>query len=894
MNKKINISKWFSDNLIYIVSFLIPVIDMILVYRAKGVYPFGEAMYLRSDNYHQYTPYLYILQEKLQNHRSLFYTWEIGGGMNFIAIAAYYLSSPLNLFLLVWPGKIVDIVAIFIIIKMGLASFSVTYYLSKKFGKKTMVTALFGMAYALSAYFVAFNWNIMWLDCLYLFPFVVLGLEKLAYEKKGLMYGISLGLAIFSNYYIGIMICIFSVIYFFYLMFTIDIPEEYSDSRAKEKYLMPIRIQYFVYSLVGGGLAMMVILPEYFNLQTTRSAGATFPEKLEKYYSVLYMAFRSLMNIPVADLKYPHDPNIYCSVAMFLLIPLFFMCTGIKVKERVGKAILLAIMLFSFSFNIPNFIWHGFHFPNSLPCRESFIYVFLVVTMGYEAVLHIKEYTSRQIVGVFAGVVGLLLILEEMFKNAEFFGNLETEVHTDITKIIYYSLLFIVIYLVIIFMYRNAENIRGFIIYLLILASFLEMTYNMHTTGLVSMTSRKAYNESNEAFKKLNEVAKTDAKEDGEIFYRTEEENHRTRNDGALFRYNSISTFSSVSSAAIQEFYDAVGMQTSFNAYSYYGHTPVTAAMFGIKYEYTGGDVSLPKIFQSVSSENYLDGSGNNRTLTLYKNNYSLPMGFMVNSSAMSLWSQTLGNGNPFIAQNSFVKTTTGTDACVFHRLVTDGVGTISTEYALDEDDNYTPAQGQQTMDIYFFVPTSSENLTVNISTPDGNSSTKNYSSTNQNYICYVGDVAMGSTVTVTAGDGSTISGMHAYAFDMEAFEKAHAILNSQTLHIEKAKDAYLSGTVSAENDGMMFMSIPFDKGWKVYVDGKKVKVSSVALDSLMGFYMPKGEHKVELAYTPVGFWPGFVLSLLSLFVLLGFINREKLMKKYNKMVGNNNSKSKR
>jgi uncharacterized membrane protein YfhO len=877
MNKKFDLGKWFSDNLIYIISFLLPVLSMIIVYSTKGAYPFGDGMYLRSDNYHQYTPYLQILQDKIHNGGSLLYTWEIGGGMNFIAIAAYYLSSPFNILLLLWPGKVVDLVAVFIIGKMGLAGFSVTYYLSKKFNRKDMVTVVFGMAYALSAYFAAFSWNIMWLDCMFLLPFIALGLEKLVYESKGKMYCISLGLAIFSNYYIGIMLCIFSVLYFLFLIFTVDIPEEFQEK--KEMYLMPIRIKYVMYSLISGGLAMVVILPEYFNLQTTRSADASFPEKLESYFSVLYMIFRSTMNIPVADLKYPHDPNIYCSIGMFLLIPLYFMCSKVKVKERVGKALLMSLMLLSFNLNIPNFIWHGFHFPNSLPCRESFIYIFLIVTMGYEAAINIKDFKASQIIGTLCGSIALLLIFEEMFKNAEFFSNLESEVHTNITKIVYMSAAFLIVYTIIAFLYRHAENIRGFVVYLLVLTSFCELTGNMNTTGLVTLSNRYAYNESDAAFDKLNEKAKSDAQNDDEVFFRTEEENHRTRNDGALFSYNSISTFSSVSSAAIQYFYDEIGMQTSFNAYSYYGHTPVTAAMFGIKYEYTTGDVSIPSLFSSVASENYKDASGNNRTLNLYKNNYSLPIGFMVSSSAMATWN--LQSGNPFIAQNSFMKCTTGIEDSVFHRLQTDGVGTISTAYALDEDDNYRPAEGQQTMDIYIYVPTSSENLTVNINTADGSSTTKNFSSTNQNYICYVGNVTIGSTVVVTANDGSTISGMHAYAFDMDAFTKGYEILKNQRLHIEKAKDTYLKGSVNNENDGMMFMSIPYEKGWKIYVDGKATKASAVAKDALIGFYVPKGDHTIELRYVPYGFVPGLLISIFSLLMLLWITFKDKLFGAY-------------
>ena len=127
---------WCNENKLYFLAFILPVLSMLIVYFFKDVFPFGDQMYLRSDCYHQYTPYLEILQDKLKSGGSLFYTWEIGAGMNFMAIAAYYLASPLNLLTILWPSNMADIVSFFIIVKMGLAGFSTTYYLTKKFGKK--------------------------------------------------------------------------------------------------------------------------------------------------------------------------------------------------------------------------------------------------------------------------------------------------------------------------------------------------------------------------------------------------------------------------------------------------------------------------------------------------------------------------------------------------------------------------------------------------------------------------------------------------------------------------------------------------------------------------------------------------------------------------------------
>lgn len=74
-----------------------------------------------------------------------------------------------------------------------------------------------------------------------------------------------------------------------------------------------------------------------------------------------------------------HWPNIYCGVAVFLFFLLYLACKKISAKEKTVYCGLLLLFFASFSVNALNFIWHGLHYPNSLPCRQSFIYIFLML-----------------------------------------------------------------------------------------------------------------------------------------------------------------------------------------------------------------------------------------------------------------------------------------------------------------------------------------------------------------------------------------------------------------------------------------------------------------------------------------------------------------------------------
>ena len=83
-----------------VLAFFIPLILMWVGFACIKVFPFGKEQILVQDAWHQYYPFLVELRSKLINGESLFYTWNNGLGMNFLALAAYYLASPLNLLLL--------------------------------------------------------------------------------------------------------------------------------------------------------------------------------------------------------------------------------------------------------------------------------------------------------------------------------------------------------------------------------------------------------------------------------------------------------------------------------------------------------------------------------------------------------------------------------------------------------------------------------------------------------------------------------------------------------------------------------------------------------------------------------------------------------------------------
>ena len=310
-------------------AFCIPILVMIIIFIQRGIFPFGEQSFLRTDMYHQYAPFFSEFQYKLNEEGSLFYSWNIGMGVNFSALYAYYLASPVNWLLYFCPKELViEFMTYGIVLKIGLAGLTFAFYLKKHFGRDDFGIGFFGIFYALSGYMAAYSWNIMWLDCILLFPLIMLGLEQLVKKQEGMLYCITLGVSILSNYYISIMTCLFMVIYFGVLLIMGT-----GQGKRLADYGIHIR-QFTIYSLLAGGLAAVVLIPEIYALQMTASADTDFPKTVSSYFSIFDMFARHIGNVET-EIGLDHWPNLYCGVTVLIFFLLYLGCTQIQLKEKV-------------------------------------------------------------------------------------------------------------------------------------------------------------------------------------------------------------------------------------------------------------------------------------------------------------------------------------------------------------------------------------------------------------------------------------------------------------------------------------------------------------------------------------------------------------------------------
>ncbi|MCI8464369.1 MAG: YfhO family protein [Lachnospiraceae bacterium] len=797
----------------FLLSFFLPVIIMIGIFIQRQIFPFGDNSFLRTDMYHQYAPFMNEFMEKLKHGGSLAYSWNIGMGSNFVALYAYYLASPVNwLAVLVPQSLMIEFMTYFIVIKIGLAGLSFCWYLSRHFKTKDLGISFFAVFYALSAYMAAYSWNIMWLDCLVLAPILILGLERLVKEDKCLLYCLTLALSILSNYYISIMICIFMVLYFIALLVM----------EPDRRRFLKRCANFSIYSLLAGGLAACLLIPVLLALRLTASGDVNIPKTLSSYFSCFEMLARHFVNVEV-EIGLDHHPNIYCGTAVLMLLPLYMTNKNISRKEKTMKGVLLFVMLIGFSLNIPNFVWHGFHFPNSLPARQSFLYIILLLTMCYEAYRNLQANTKAQLSGSFWGVVIFIFLCEAIITEETF----------DF-KIYYVTLFFVGLYALLLYYRKSGKAYAPVLAILTVALIAIEASMNTAITS-VTTVSRSSYLENQSSFRALAKAIET---EDTSLF-RIEKEPRKTKNDAALADYHSTSLFSSTANSHLSDLYKTLGLEGNTNAYSFTGATPLSSSLLGVKYT-----LSVNELDEELYSLIRTDGKVN-----LYENRFHLPIGFLLPQNMDSLWNRQASN--PAAVQNSFASAAAG----CYEILVPVPSGSSSIgEYTLN-----IPETG------FYYIDVTNASI-KDVTFSDG-ASTKDFSNVNRGFFLDIGKLEAGAYVTLTTEQEDQNFTAEAYRLDLSQLQLLVDSLKEQPLIVDQYTDTSVTGRITAASDGLLYTSIPYEKGWTLKVDNVETE-PVVFADTMLAVPITSGAHSIELSYEPEGLRLGLFISFASVILL--------------------------
>lgn len=879
-----------------IFSFFASAAVMLVIYLVTGVYPFGGNTVLRMDLYHQYGPLFAELYDKVKNGDSLIYSWQSGLGSCFLGNYFNYLSSPIAAVMMFFCHEnIPEAIGIMVLIKAALSSASFTFYLKKSQKNHSVTTVIFGVLYAFCAYMLAYYWNVMWLDAMVLLPIILLGIERIIKNGHIWTYVFSLSLSMFSNYYMSFMLCIFSVIYFFYYYISTcpsgsvlskSFKKEHPKgliNKVKNSRFWRACILFGIGSLLAGGLMAFVLLPTYSILQSCSATSGTFPSDSKTYFKLFdFLANHfTAANTTIRSSGDDVLPNVYCGVLTLILAPLYFFTSSITKKEKATTLGLLTFFYLSFNINGLNYIWHGLHFPNDLPYRFSFMYSFILLIIAYKTFMRLNEFTSKQLGAVGVAIIILAFITEKIgSKNIEYGAVLLT-------------LLFTVIYVLILVTFKDKKYEKTSLAILLCVCCASEIIV-CHSKNFPNNITSDSYESDYSDFRTVKEHL--DTIEQGS-FYRMELTNLRTRMDPSWFGYNGASVFSSMAYENLAKLQDRLGMMSNgINSYTYNPQTPVYNMMHSIKYIVNNETPNIlsDKYYEHLYSVDKYDA---------YENKYYLPIAYCVNSETLN-WNYykdtSSKNVDPFVVQGDYFDKATGvgnpfekldisyinySNVDPFSEDTSSGAYTYRKNTA-DEDGSatfYITTQKEGNVYIYYHIDSaSSKDITVN----------SNYGTivhnAGQDSVLDLGRFEENETISVNipfeANSGSMK--LRVYTMNDEIFEKGYNKLSNASISISEFEDTYIEGRFTAKSDCVLYTSIPYDEGWSISIDGKKVNEDDIVAlaDAFIAVKVKKGNHEISFNYTPKGLSTGIKISavcvlLVVLYFLLLLIARKKGVK---------------
>ncbi len=847
---------------------------MSLAYIFLGVWPIGDKSVMIVDMHHQYAPLLAELRDMLLHGGSPLYSFEVGLGASFLPLFGYYLASPFNLLLVLFPESLLtEGILVITLLKNALSAAFFAACVQYVYRKRDFCIPIVAVMYSLMMYLLAYSWNIMWLDCVMVLPLVILGFEKLMRTGNYLLYVLSLAYALYANYYIGFMLCLFLVLYFIAYILRKGRPAP-RQGRSFARFAIG--------SALAGGLAMFLLIPVALALGQTSAAGGSFPEELKINFPMFDLLGRHLYGAS-PTIRSGNLPNLYCGILAVFLLPIFATTKTISLRRRLSYLGLWAVMGLSLVISQLDLVWHGLHSPNDLPYRFSFLYSFVLLLIAYEALLHIREISLKQIGGAVLGIFVYILLEERFGKEGAY-----------TVYALYVSLALVGVYALITALTAHKKILQRTAYALLLVIVVGEMTIQAGDTYRTLnsneyFTAHKDYvdNEKTAAIRAAIAKAQAygDAHANGE-FYRLELLPRRTCVDTSLFHYRGMTVFASSNSYKATKFMGSLGYAINgVNSHLYHSFVAPVDSLLGIRYV-TIGDVNMSSHPQLKKVDSVRLGESD---FYIYENTKALPVAFAVRPEIRD-WSAS--QWNPFMSQNTLFSAMTGNeeDLYTFSDIVVrdgdDGISSVTGLYNFSINPGDTTGTGSFETTItekkqgFIYVDCrAAESISVELWRDGSTVASNTWSVTpHEPYIIDAGTFQPGDTVRVDVTvKSSAIGNIYVASLNNDTFEKDMDTLSAGGLQVTSFSDSRISGTIHADEASSVFVSIPYDKGWTVKVDGQPVETYGIGetdLDdpsngAMLGFDILAGDHTVELSFMPRGLWLGVGISLISLVLLI-------------------------
>lgn len=851
-------------------SFLLPAAVFLLILLWNRIEPFGSISLLYSDLDSQYIEFMAEYRRILLGEGSFFWSWHAGMGMNFIGIIAYYLASPFNFLLILFPENQLPLaVSVLTILKISCSGAAFAYFLRRHVHSQTGLISLVSTCYALCTYTMGYAFNIMWLDAIIWLPLLCAGIDHLlSKDKKGMsILIILLSLSFLSQFYMAWMTGAFCALYFF-----------------ARSCIQKHSFRTFVYNVIrfafcvgiAAGVSAFLLLPTFFVLKNNMGLiGQEFPK-----FSGQFSLLKILPKLFAGSFDGIKDclPHLYCGIAAIPGIFFYFTNSHISKRERIVSGGLLLILLFSFWSAPLDFLWHAMDHPSWFPYRYAFLFCFWSL---YLACRGFSEWTGTNdpSCGYVPWLETWILLAAAVFLTQE--NKLQFLLINGMFTVIYTTLWFILSKKGSIkkqcpeqgsnLLNKNHSTGRKAYLYLIAIPVIFELFINGNLivsgriNGYTKADGFQAFHEHYRGLTAPVQPAESD-------FYRMEKVEYRNYNDALGIGYPGVTHFSSTASTRQSEFLKRLGFNCYATWCSYEGATSATDALLRIRYEF----------WKNGKQDSIQAGD------ETWEHPAQFPLFFYAGDNFARY--DFFTDVNPITRQNDLLQLLEGNDSSDYFSSIPVKV-TDTENLQLNENLKYTridpsePAYFEaevhpvEDKSLYLYFPGASLTHTVTINgTEEMMNGYRDYSSFPICLDAWASDDAVRIKVDATK---DTLNGrIEAYVLDTERLAELSKTINEKAPYTERINDTkFILTVVPEEDERLIVSSIPFDAGWQIHADGQRLPLKMIH-ESVLGFTLPAGTQTVEISFQPYGMKAGFIISGIALMLWLAVFVIERRKRK--------------
>lgn len=824
----------------YYPQIIIITIPLLLVFITTG---FNNIFGSNTDWINQHTVIPEYLRQtfyqtgKLLPNLSLNY----GGGQNIYNFSYYGLLSPLILPSYLLPFLSMTTYIIIINILVVIVSGLLFYSFLKKHQFNTLVSLTTTIIFITSAPFIfQMHRHIMFVNYM---PFLIMslwGVDNLLNKNKPSLLIINVFLMIMTSYYYSVGGIIVTGIYYIYTYL--------QNKEFNLRTFIPHLLKFILYLLVAILLSAILLVPTMYTLLIGRGTSETT---------------YNLVNLLIPNLKFH---KIFCgtyaiglsTIGFISLLYLFYT----KKKNNIIPATLTSLVLF-----IPIFcyILNG-----GLYLREKCFIPFIPLISYYIAYFLKDLYNSKINIKNFSIYLIVIFILLYYFNKLEY---------------CYLTFIGLIILLIICKKYKKPIIISTY----LILASLIICIVENLGEDIVSIKEYQEYF-NKDITTNIQEILNTDT-----TFYRFNNLDNPTKTMNKIYNYNYYTTniYSSTYNKYYLDFTHNDLITSSIN-YNYFLLTSNKNILFnsymGVKYLYstTNPGLGYTKISNNIYKNNtsmpIIYGT-NNITNTKDYNNYKYPYNLEVLFS-----SAIIDNENTNTTINNQIK-----EIYPEYKLLSKENVTIEKNnqgYIIKSDDNghITLKLQEKLENKLLFIDL--EGLTANSCRIDNIKMTINndsniltcktwiYNNKNNTFHFLINDKTI-DTIDITLNKGTyTIDNIHTYILDYNYLLNINN--NITSMNITSINNDTINGTINTSNNGYLITTIPYDKGFSIYIDNKLVD-TIIVNKSFLGTKLPKGYHNITIKYTTPWLNIAKILSLLGVSIYIIILIKEGVSNEKNK-----------